>query len=243
MNDIVKAESKEVSVAAGNDIQITPMHMLQIAVDQGHDLEKIEKLMELERRWKADQAREAFYQALSAFKKESVTVTKDKVNKQYDSRYASIGNTVNTVSAALAKHGLSASWDIDQTEGIKVTCILTHTLGHNKSVSMSGLPDDSGKKNDLQKIRSTITYLESTTFQAVTGVVSEDAPDDDGNGASPTETISDKQAADIEAMITEVGANRSAFLGYLNVDNLEDLNAKYFDTAIKALNAKRMASK
>ena len=46
---------------------ITPMQMLQVAVEKGHGLDQIEKLMELERRWKADQAREAYYLAMASF--------------------------------------------------------------------------------------------------------------------------------------------------------------------------------
>ena len=49
---------------------------------------------------------------------------------------------------------------------------------------MSGPPDDSGKKNPLQQIKSTITYLEIATFEAVTGIAASDAGDDDGNGTA-----------------------------------------------------------
>ncbi|KKL54902.1 hypothetical protein LCGC14_2260750, partial [marine sediment metagenome] len=181
---------------------VTPMRMLQIAVEKGQDLEKIEKLMELERRWKADQAREAYYVALAEFKKQPIIVTKDKRNDQYGSMYTTIGNLVNTVNAAMAPFGLNARWTIDQAEAITVTCILSHTLGHSESVSMSGPPDESGSKNKLQQIKSTVTYLELSTFQAVTGVVSQDGnTDDDGNASG--NTISESEARDLEALITE----------------------------------------
>lgn len=219
-----------------NVATITPMHMLQVAVEAGHDLEKIEKLMELEQRWKADRAREAYYEALSEFKKQDVHVTKDKENKQYGSRYTSIGNLVNTVNAAMAPHGLNARWTIDQKDGIEVTCILSHTLGHSESVTMAGPADTSGSKNQLQQIKSTITYLESSTFQAVTGVVSQDF-DDDGNSA--VDTITEDQLANLEALIDETGTDRKRFLQYCKVDKLEHLLASKYKTAVSALEAKR----
>ena len=223
---------------AEQSIAITPMHMLQVAVEKGHDLEKIEKLMELERRWKADQAREAYYLALAKFKKKPITVTKDKRNDQYGSMYTTIGNLVNTVNAAMAPFGLNARWTIDQSEAITVTCILSHTLGHSESVSMSGPPDESGSKNKLQQIKSTVTYLESSTFQAVTGVVSQDAnADDDGNGTA--ETISKEQLANLEALITEVSADRAGFLQYCQVVSLEHLKATNYNQAVIALQGKR----
>ena len=225
-------------VNAEQSIAITPMHMLQVAVEKGQDLEKIEKLMELERRWKADQAREAYYLALAEFKKKPITVTKDKLNTQYDSRYSSIGNFANTVNAAMAPFGLNARWDIDQSDGIAVTCILSHTLGHSESVSMSGPPDKSGSKNPLQEIKSTVTYLELSTLQAVTGVVSQDANlDDDGNSAG--DTISADQVKDLESLMSEVGANQAAFLKTCKTDKLENLPSHMYKGAVERLEQKR----
>src|SRR6185503_17078381 len=96
---------------------ITPMYMLQVSVERGDDLARIEKLMELEHSWKADRAREAFYEALSAFHARAPTVLKDKDNAQYKSKYATLGNFANVVNSALAKHGLNASWELDQAYG------------------------------------------------------------------------------------------------------------------------------
>ena len=226
--------SKELPVVQ----ESTPMQMLQLAVQEGHDLEKIEKLMELERQWKTDQAREAYLVALTKFKKKRITVTKDKRNDQYGSRYTSIGNLVDTVNSAMAPFGFSANWKVEQGDFITVTCVLTHTLGHSESVSLSGPPDDSGKKNTLQQIKSTLTYLEAATFQAVTGVVSKEANmDDDGNGA--VDTITPSQLADLEALLDEVEADRDAFLKYCKVGSLEDLPAEKFKQAVKALEQKR----
>ena len=215
----------------------TPMQMLSQAVAGGRDLATIEKLMDLEKRWKEDRAREEFFKALSAFKSKPVIVGKDKENKQYQSRYTTIGNLVNTVNLAMAPHGLNTRWTIDQSDGISVTCILSHTLGHSESVTMSGPPDASGKKNPLQEIKSTITYLQSATFQAVTGVVSQDTPDDDGNASS--NLITEDQEANLEALITEVGADRPAFLKYCKVETLADLPARNYNMACAALRSKK----
>jgi hypothetical protein len=164
--------------------EITPMQMLQVAVAQGADLERIQKLMDLQDRWEAKQALHAFNAALAAFKKNPPTIVKDLLNKQYNSWYTSLGNLVNTVNASMGEHGLSASWEIEQTELIAVTCILEHVLGHSRRVRLEGPPDTSGSKNTLQQIRSTLTYLKGATFEAVTGIASrQNNADDDGNGA------------------------------------------------------------
>ena len=165
-------------------IPTTPMSMLAVAVQKGMDVATIKDLMDLSDRWEKNEARKAYAVALAEFKANPPTVYKDKKNTQYDSMYTTIGNLVNTINTELSKHGLSARWDIDQSAGIKVTCVLTHRAGHSESVSMSGPPDDSGKKNPLQQIKSTVTYLKIATFEAVTGTASANGNvDDDGNGA------------------------------------------------------------
>jgi len=242
MNDIVAAP--ETGVLHAHDpmpAEITPTTMLASAVAGNQDLERIEKLMDLERAWKVDKAREQFYLALSEFKKVNLVIVKDKANVQYNSRYVSVGNLVNTASRAMAPFGLNTRWDISQDDEISVTCILSHTGGHTEQVTMSGPPDESGKKNSLQQIKSTVTYLETSTFEAVTGIISQDHSDD-GNGAGPqVETITDNQAADLAAMIDEVGADKAGFLGFLKVDAIEDLPAVKYKAAVRALENKRSA--
>ncbi len=229
---VVPIAEKAVATAAP-----TPLAMIQIAVQDGRDLDYIAKLMEMEREWKADLAREAYYEALAAFKKEPVTVTKDKKNTQYNSMYTTIGNLVNTVNAAMAPFGLNASWDFDQADGIKVTCILAHTLGHSQSVSLSGPPDESGSKNKLQQIKSTVTYLESATFQAVTGVVSQDGnADDDGNSA--VETINEQQVADLNALFDEISltpSRKKSFLKWAKISKIEEMPVADYAFACKYL--------
>jgi hypothetical protein len=237
MNTAPKNETRAVSTI--NDTAITPMQMLQVAVQQGQGLDTIRELMDLEREWKKDKAREAYYAALAEFKKEPIKVTKDKKNTQYESMYTTLGNLVNTVNAAMAPHGLNARWTFEQTDRISVTCILSHTLGYSENVTLSGAPDTSGSKNPLQQIKSTVTYLEGATFQAVTGVVSQDATlDDDGNGAG-LKTINEEQLANLEALITEVAADRPKFLKYCKVEDLANLPEKFYSTAVKALEKKR----
>lgn len=168
---------------------LTPVQMLAVAVQRGADLEYVKQLMDLQDRWEKKQAKQAFNTALAAFKKNPPVVVKDLLNKQFGSWYASIGSLVNTVNAALGEHGLSASWEYDQTNDlISVTCVLEHVSGHSKRVTAKGPPDTSGSKNTLQQIRSTFTYLKISTFEAVTGVASQAGNlNDDGNGAGKTQ--------------------------------------------------------
>jgi hypothetical protein len=187
---------------------MTPMQMVAIAVQQGADIEKIQRLMDLRDRYEASEARKAYVEALANFKRNPPRVLKDRLNSQYKSKYASLGNLVNTVNASLGEHGLNARWSLNQSEKtIEVTCILSHALGHSESVMLSSPPDTSGAKNPLQQIKSAITYLEGATFQAITGIVASDE-DDDGNGFQPKAQVQtpdgyDNWKADMTALADE----------------------------------------
>jgi len=231
---------------------ITPLDMIRSAQEKGADAETLKQYMDLYDRWQADQAKKAFNEAVTAFKANPPEVIKDMRNKQYTSNdargsgYTSLANLVNTVNAALAAHELTARWDHGQTESgaISVTCILSHVLGHSESVTLSGPPDDSGKKNALQKIKSTLTYLKGATFEAVTGIASRDAnTDDDGNSADVPETITEEQVATLEKLIKDTGSNKEKFLEYIKADSLEAIAAKSFDMCVKLLKSKPKAKK
>lgn len=169
-------------------VPVTPMEMLSQALARGTDMDQLQKLMDLEERWRAAQAKRAYIAAFALFKRNMPDVVKDMLNKQYGSDYSSLANLVNTTNRSLGEYGLNARWSLDQTDGIKVTCVLEHADGHREEVSIKGPPDTTGQKNLLQQIKSTITYLEGATFQAITGVVARSASvDDDGNGAAKKE--------------------------------------------------------
>lgn len=175
-----------------NEIEIkkgsTPAEMISLAVQSGADLEKLEKLLTLQERWEAGEAKKVYNKAMADFKADVPLITKDKVNSQYNSKYTSLNNLVNTVNPILSKHGLSASWNVEQNGTIKVTCKITHALGHSEESSMSAEADTSGAKNKIQQIKSTVTYLKSVTFESICGLAATDANlDDDGKSSETKE--------------------------------------------------------
>jgi len=231
-NDILPA------VASPNEIM-----MEAVRKGMGKDqLEVLERMFEFDLKVKQQQAKEAYFKAKSAFKKEDFKVIRDKMNKQYESKYASEDSLLNTVNPILSKHGLEASFDFPKVEGgLAVTCILTHELGHSQEVTLLGPPDTSGSKNPLQQIKSTVTYLRKATFEAVTGIATTDkGSDDDGNSAgSPVEYITDQQFADIQSLIAEVDANEKAFCKYMKIESVDKMPSTMYETAIKKLEQKR----
>jgi len=190
---------------------VTPMAMLQLAVEKGASVEQLKELMDLQERWEATEARKAFVAALNAFKANPPEVLKStKVsfgNTKYN--HASLDSASEIIGAALSKHAISHRWDVNQADGkIKVTCILTHALGHSERVTMEATPDNSGSKNSIQQVGSTVTYLQRYTLFAATGIAAKNE-DDDGRGGARIGSMD--------------GRVKSDYIGKINV--LADLKA------------------
>lgn len=238
-NQLVEAESNQIAVTPSSGTAITPTGMLQIAVEQGADLDKLEKLMELQERWEKNEAKKAFNIAVAEFKKNPPVIIKDKDNLQYGSKYASKDSLVNTGNTALSEFGLNARWDIEQDDknNVTVTCVLTHELGHSESVAMTAPPDASGKKNPIQQIKSTKTYLEIATYESVTGLAASDHGDDDGNGAGRCgKLVSDEKEIFDALVITRDALGVYLFAEALGQDTYTDIYNSYPDglrTAVK----------
>lgn len=226
-------------IAVPQAASLTPGQMLSTLVQQGADPEILEKFMALQERWEDNEAKKAYELAVSKFKKNPPEVSKDKVNTQYDSRYTSKGNLINTVNAGLSKCGLSARFDYEQKpELITVTCILTHSQGHSESVSLSAPPDKSGAKNTIQQIKSTITYLEIVTYSGVTGTSSIESVDDDGNAAGNGETVdrvSVDQVKTIKKLISDNKLDLKAFLKFIKKETVESIAALSFDWCVEQI--------
>jgi hypothetical protein len=169
-------------------VELTPMHMLQMAVQQGADLDKLEKLMGLQERWEATQARKAYVIAMGEFKAHPPVLYKNKAVSYGQTSYnhATHDEVTGKVAAGLAAHGLSHRWNVEQDPArISVTCTITHVGGHSESVTLSAAADQSGGKNAIQAIGSAVSYLERYTLLAATGLSTSEGSDDDRIGTKP----------------------------------------------------------
>lgn len=245
MNAIVQAEPVSLPSAQNADSRALMTLIERLATSPDIDISRIEKMLELKERWDKEEARKAFVAAMAEFKADPPTILKDKhveytserTGKKTEYDHATLGALCDAIVKGLSKHGISHRWDIAQADGrVKVTCILTHAMGHSESVSMNGPLDDSGGKNAIQAIASSTTYLERYTLFAATGLAAQE--DDDGNGGKDDpETITKKQAADLKALITEGGGDITKALRFLRVSSLTEIPAKNYEAVVRDIQA------
>jgi hypothetical protein len=187
---------------AGAPAVNSPASMMLQAMAQGASLEQVEKMMALQERWEAGEARKAYNAAFAAFKAEAIRIVKNRNVTDGPLRgksYAELFSVVDAVTPALSRNGLSASWKLtrDEKDWIEVTCTLKHSAGHAETVSMGGPPDAGGAKSAIQARASTISYLERYTLKAITGVA-EGGDDNDGAGDQVDPLLDEFRAAAME---------------------------------------------
>lgn len=169
-----------------------PSVLLALAISKDIGIEGIERLMELQVKYDALQAKKSYTKAITAFKKNPPEILQDKT-VSYENRdksitsykHVSLGKLVEVLTPALSEYDISVGWKTEQANGhIKVTCNVTHIDGHTESSWLEAGPDGSGGKNSIQAVGSTVKYLKRYTLKSIIGIEDkEDYDDDDGKAA------------------------------------------------------------
>ena len=247
----------ELPLAPVPAVAASPMlALLSDAIQRGMGIEVIREIKAMAKEMAEDEARRAFDAAMSDAKAEIPVIVKNKL-VDYASkgeagrttyRHEDLGEIARTIDPILGRHGLSYRFltTSEPNAPIVVTCIVAHRAGHSERNTLTAGRDDSGKKNSIQQIGSTITYLQRYTLKAALGLAA--SHDDDGHASEEPEKLSDDQVAElsdlIEVAADEIGSttadkHRAAFLQHMKVDRLSDILAKDFRRAVTAINSTR----
>ena len=238
-------ELEKVNIIPEAPAVVTPMELLDRAFHSNAAPETLEKLMALQERWEQNQARKAFDEAMAAAKAEIPTITKNREvdfqspKGRTNYRHEDLAEIARTVDPILSKHGLSYRFRATSNlnEPVTVTCILSHRAGHSEETMLSAGRDDSGNKNSIQGVGSTITYLQRYTLKAALGLAASN--DDDGGKADEPDYITRDQLTQLVNLADDVGADKEKFCKYLRVGSLAEIPANKFDHAVKLLEAKK----
>ena len=156
--------------------------LIEVAITSNADIDKLERLMDLQERWEAKEAKKSYVQAMADFQAKCPTIICRKQGHNY--KYAPMGDIIKQVGQLIADNGLSYRFEQESKDDlISITCVASHINGHSERLNLEGLSDNSGKKNAVQSIGSTITYLKRYSFLGVFGIAT---ADEDIDGRVPT---------------------------------------------------------
>jgi hypothetical protein len=156
----------------------TPQELISQAIDKGLGVAELEKLLDLQERWEASQARKEFFKSFTKFQSEcpDIRKTKEVQAGQAKYNYAPLADIARQLNKVLKENDLSYRWEItDDKDTIKVTCLVSHINGHTERTTMTSGPDVGPARNAIQARGSAIEYLKRYTLIGALGISTADS--------------------------------------------------------------------
>lgn len=240
------------AIAASSGGQLTPVDLMNRAIDKGLDPETLEKFMDLHERHEKTEARKAFHKAMSRFAAICPPIPKTgraKITSQtggsYQYDYPKLEVMQKTIKTALEECGLSYYWTAAAVspEGVlSLECVISHEMGHSESTPFSIPIDKKMKVNDSQQFGSAASYAKRYSLGLALPLILEGI-DDDAHAGGEAKTISIEQASALKKRLQVIDADEGAFCAFLGVGKLVEIPAGAWSAANNALKAKERKAK
>ncbi len=208
------------------------------------DIDKMERLWDMHKQLVDSQNEAAFNNAMTEAQSEMRRVAADARNPQTHSEYASYAAIDKALRPIYTKHRFALSFDTGEgapDEYVRVVCNVSHGGGHSKSYHIDMPADGKGAKGGdvMTKTHAVgagmsygMRYLLKMIFNVAIG-------DDDNDGNEDIEFITEDQAANIDVLIEEVGAEKSRFLNWCKSPSIDEIAVSKYARCVKRLEGMR----
>lgn len=223
---------------------MTPMAMIDRALTSGASPETLGKLMDLQERWEASQAKKNFEEAMQKAQAEMRPVLLNASNDQTRSRYATYEALDSAIRPIYTRHGFTLSFNMADCplEGhVRIVCEVA-CGGHSTFPHIDMPADGKGAKGGdvMTKTHATgaaITYGRRYLLGMIFNITT--TKDDDGNSASGNPDlalpITADQFIELRDLLEQSGSNETAMLGYVKAEKIEDMNLAQYAKAKNAM--------
>jgi hypothetical protein len=215
----------------------------RLARDPTVDPARIQQILELKRGEEDRGARKLFLSDLSGLQAVLPAVER-KGTGHNKAKYARFEDFIGTVKPLYTQFRFSLTFRIKQEAGlIRITGVLGHSAGHQEETELALPADNTGNKNAVQALGSSISYGKRYVGMTLLGIATEDE-DDDGKAAVSVAKITEDNVSKLRSLIVDTNSDIPRFCRYMEkktktkIESLEDIPAASFDDAVAALEAK-----
>lgn len=171
INNHYKDMNKEIVKKEETQVQT----LIAQAIEKGLPVETMEKLLAMQERWEAAQAKKEFVSALAQFQSDCPVVGKTKkvLNKDGTVRYqyAPLDSIVEKIKKPLKSAGLSYTWDVKNEQGfITAVATITHERGYSQTSEFKIPIDTEGYMTAPQKYASALTFAKRYSLCNALGI-------------------------------------------------------------------------
>ena len=212
----------------------------RMASDPSISVDKIERLMAMHDAMIARENERLFHEAMSQARSKMERIEKTRWNPQTKSWYADIGDVNAVIAPIYTSCGISITFNHGRPENNEMEITATvSACGHNEKHSYWSPITTTGFKGGAMMTEqharaAAIKYGRRYLLESIFNL---GAGDKDGN--TEIERITAEQAADIRALLEEVGGDEQAFLRWIKADSIEGIAAQAYNDCIRALEKKR----
>lgn len=181
--EIKRVESQEMT-------QNPYTNIIQLAIQNDLDIDKLEKLMAMQKEWERGESEKAYNRSMALVQKEIGAVKANLHNSQTKSKYAGIVDIDAAIRPHYTANGIAISFDTDQSplpECVRILAFITHESGHKETRHIDIPADGKGAKGGdvmtkTHAVMSATTYGQRALLKMIFNIASGEF-DDDGNGA------------------------------------------------------------
>jgi ERF superfamily len=210
------------------------------------DVEKLAALLELEARFRAERAAEAFADALTAFQSEVPMVLKGRQTISTDKfegyNFASYDDVMRAARPLLTKFKIVPTFTFPSfTEG-RMTGTCRIRVGTHFEETTAELPVPTMKVCETQKFAAAISYLKRYLLCAALNIVTSN---EDNDAATQFESVTEAEAFRLNELITEKQVSPPLFLNWVStkakarIERLDDVPRSVLAEAMDFLARKK----
>lgn len=212
--------------------------------DPAVDVVKLRELWALRKEIAAEAAETAFNDAMNGAQAEMTPIATDAVNPQTHSKYATYGKLDGKLRPIYTRHGFSISFNegkSDKEKHVLVLAYVSHRAGHTRTYQADMPADGKGAKGgdvmtETHAVGAAKSYGKRYILKDVFNIA---IGEEDTDGNDPYPRITERQAADLKALITEHGGNLGKLLKYFKVGELAEIHANNYEWTVGEI--KRLA--
>lgn len=254
-NATVKTPEKQ---GANSNLPASVEAMIMTAIERGTPVETMERILAMAEKVKANQAKEAFNMAMSAFQGECPTIDKKKDGSKTKSgqvayKYAPLEDIDEQTKELRNKHGFSHSIktdlyrdDFGNIKTVKATCVVRHIMGHSEETSMEvPLGTKTGVMSDSQQVAAASTFAKRYAFCNAFGIMTGDEDNDGQNigsqGSQGKAEAGEQKKSDV-ARALEIIKNSTDSMGLISakdkISKSENYTEEQKEIIIRAIDNK-----
>lgn len=222
----------------------------RLAKDPAVDVEKLQRLIDMQERVMRVNAKAAFDAAYARMQAELPEITEKgeiKVRGDLRSRYARLEDIQTAIKPILKTYGFAVrhrtEWPDERQGIIRIVGILSHEQGHSEESVFEAPMDKSEYRTDIQSMGSTVSYGRRYTTIDLLNIVTRGADNDGSTAGRPTPPDGyEKAVADLETAAERGLAIYEEAWSRLNVD-FRNFAVKHDKQRWEAIKAKARGAK